>query len=89
MLCLCRRLPTAGTRPRPDGEAMLHPALQAEIARIESVGGWVDDGRVCGVLAVSRCAGCRAQLGLWTAASCSAAAAALFPLVWRSCCSSC
>ena len=28
---------------------------QAEIARIESVGGWVDDGRVCGVLAVSRC----------------------------------
>jgi serine/threonine protein phosphatase PrpC len=30
------------------------PEVQAEIARIESVGGWVDDGRVCGVLAVSR-----------------------------------
>ena len=32
-------------------------AVQAEIARIECVGGWVDDGRVCGVLAVSRRAG--------------------------------
>ena len=30
------------------------PEVQAEIARIEAVGGWVDDGRVCGVLAVSR-----------------------------------
>ncbi|KAL4458266.1 hypothetical protein ABPG75_013131 [Micractinium tetrahymenae] len=29
----------------------------AEIERIESVGGWVDDGRVCGVLAVSRAFG--------------------------------
>jgi hypothetical protein len=31
------------------------PGVVAEIERIESVGGWVDDGRVCGVLAVSRC----------------------------------
>ena len=30
------------------------PGVVAEIERIESVGGWVDDGRVCGVLAVSR-----------------------------------
>lgn len=30
------------------------PAVISEIQRIESVGGWVDDGRVCGVLAVSR-----------------------------------
>lgn len=30
------------------------PTVQAEIKRIEGVGGWVDDGRVCGVLAVSR-----------------------------------
>ncbi|KAL4422071.1 hypothetical protein ABPG77_001539 [Micractinium sp. CCAP 211/92] len=29
----------------------------AEIERIEAVGGWVDDGRVCGVLAVSRAFG--------------------------------
>lgn len=30
------------------------PNVLSEIERIESVGGWVDDGRVCGVLAVSR-----------------------------------
>lgn len=33
------------------------PNVLAEINRIESVGGWVDDGRVCGVLAVSRAFG--------------------------------
>lgn len=33
------------------------PGVVAEIERIESVGGWVDDGRVCGVLAVSRAFG--------------------------------
>lgn len=30
------------------------PTVLSEIERIEAVGGWVDDGRVCGVLAVSR-----------------------------------
>jgi serine/threonine protein phosphatase PrpC len=31
--------------------------VQAEIRRVNSTGGWVDDGRVCGVLAVSRAFG--------------------------------
>lgn len=31
--------------------------VSAETDRVESVGGWVDDGRVCGVLAVSRAFG--------------------------------
>ena len=33
-----------------------HPAALAEIERVEATGGWVDDGRVCSVLAV-RCVG--------------------------------
>ncbi|GLC42261.1 hypothetical protein PLESTF_001141700 [Pleodorina starrii] len=33
------------------------PDVSSEIERIKSVGGWVDDGRVCGVLAVSRAFG--------------------------------
>ncbi|KAG2423756.1 hypothetical protein HXX76_015032 [Chlamydomonas incerta] len=33
------------------------PDVSAEIERVKSVGGWVDDGRVCGVLAVSRAFG--------------------------------
>ncbi|KAG2452023.1 hypothetical protein HYH02_003061 [Chlamydomonas schloesseri] len=33
------------------------PDVTAEIERVKSVGGWVDDGRVCGVLAVSRAFG--------------------------------
>lgn len=33
------------------------PDVQAEVERVKSVGGWVDDGRVCGVLAVSRAFG--------------------------------
>lgn len=33
------------------------PAVESEISRIESVGGWIDDGRVCGILAVSRAFG--------------------------------
>lgn len=33
------------------------PGVQAEINRIKAVGGWVDDGRVCSVLAVSRAFG--------------------------------
>ncbi|GFR41583.1 hypothetical protein Agub_g2304, partial [Astrephomene gubernaculifera] len=33
------------------------PDVAAEIERVKSVGGWVDDGRVCGVLAVSRAFG--------------------------------
>lgn len=31
--------------------------VQSEIQRVESVGGWVEDGRVCGLLAVSRAFG--------------------------------
>ncbi|PNW84026.1 hypothetical protein CHLRE_04g218150v5 [Chlamydomonas reinhardtii] len=31
--------------------------VSAEIERVKSVGGWIDDGRVCGVLAVSRAFG--------------------------------
>jgi len=31
--------------------------VQAEVARVESVGGWVKDGRVCTILAVSRAFG--------------------------------
>lgn len=33
------------------------PEVQAEIDRIKATGGWVDDGRVCSVLAVSRAFG--------------------------------
>lgn len=33
------------------------PAAAAEIARVTGAGGWIDDGRVCGVLAVSRAFG--------------------------------
>ncbi|KXZ41169.1 hypothetical protein GPECTOR_693g836 [Gonium pectorale] len=33
------------------------PDVTAEIERIKAVGGWIDDGRVCGVLAVSRAFG--------------------------------
>ncbi|GLI66816.1 hypothetical protein VaNZ11_010785, partial [Volvox africanus] len=33
------------------------PDVTSEIERVKSVGGWVDDGRVCGVLAVSRAFG--------------------------------
>ncbi|MEW5301452.1 MAG: hypothetical protein WDW36_004312 [Sanguina aurantia] len=33
------------------------PLVQKEITRVKGVGGWVDDGRVCGVLAVSRAFG--------------------------------
>ena len=28
--------------------------MDAEVARVQSVGGWIEDGRVCDVLAVSR-----------------------------------
>lgn len=31
--------------------------VQAEIERVESVGGWISDGRVCDILAVSRAFG--------------------------------
>lgn len=32
-------------------------AIASEVERVESVGGWVEDGRVCGILAVSRAFG--------------------------------
>ena len=35
------------------------PAVEAEVARVEASGGWVSDGRVCDVLAVSRAFGDR------------------------------
>lgn len=31
--------------------------MDAEVARVEAAGGWVSDGRVCDVLAVSRAFG--------------------------------
>lgn len=31
--------------------------MKAEIERVKSAGGWVEDGRVCGLLAVSRAFG--------------------------------
>ena len=34
-------------------------AVEAEVARVEAAGGWVSDGRVCDVLAVSRAFGDR------------------------------
>ena len=33
------------------------PVVDSETARVLSAGGWVDDGRVCGILAVSRAFG--------------------------------
>lgn len=33
------------------------PAVHTEIARVKSAGGWIDEGRVCGILAVSRAFG--------------------------------
>lgn len=35
------------------------PTVESETERVESVGGWVGDGRVCDVLAVSRAFGDR------------------------------
>ena len=32
-------------------------SVEEEIARVESVGGWIADGRVCDILAVSRAFG--------------------------------
>ena len=42
------------TEHRLDGPS---PAAAAEVARVLAAGGWIDDGRVCGVLAVSRAFG--------------------------------
>ncbi|CAI7844563.1 unnamed protein product, partial [Closterium sp. NIES-53] len=39
---------------KPHGES---PIAKAEIKRIEKAGGWVSQGRVCGVIAVSRAFG--------------------------------
>ena len=36
---------------------MKGPAVLSEIERVKAAGGWVDDGRVCGLLAVSRAFG--------------------------------
>ena len=33
------------------------PSVVTEIERVEAVGGWIDDGRVCSILAVSRAFG--------------------------------
>jgi serine/threonine protein phosphatase PrpC len=44
------------TEHRVDGPS---PAAASEIGRVNAAGGWIDDGRVCGVLAVSRAFGDR------------------------------
>jgi serine/threonine protein phosphatase PrpC len=76
------------TEHRVDGRS---PASAGEVARVEAAGGWVDDGRVLGVLAVSRAfgdgglkrGGVKATLkqgvadGAWTADFARAAAARL------------
>lgn len=33
------------------------PVVESETERVEAAGGWIDDGRVCGILAVSRAFG--------------------------------
>ena len=33
------------------------PTVEAEVHRVESVGGWIEDGRVCDIIAVSRAFG--------------------------------
>lgn len=33
------------------------PVVESEVARVEAAGGWVDDGRVCDIIAVSRAFG--------------------------------
>ena len=33
------------------------PTVEAEVHRVEEVGGWIEDGRVCDVIAVSRAFG--------------------------------
>jgi len=55
-LVLCRngRAMDLTTEHRVYGKG---PAITAEIERVKSTGGWVDDGRVCGLLAVSRAFG--------------------------------
>ena len=35
------------------------PTVEAEVHRVEEVGGWIEDGRVCDVIAVSRAFGDR------------------------------
>ena len=35
------------------------PTVEAEVHRVEDVGGWIEDGRVCDVIAVSRAFGDR------------------------------
>lgn len=35
------------------------PTVEAEAHRVEEVGGWIEDGRVCDVIAVSRAFGDR------------------------------
>ena len=42
---------TAEHRPPPYG---LGEIAKREAQRIEAAGGWVDDGRICGILAVAR-----------------------------------
>lgn len=54
VLCRAGRAVDLSTEHRVWGKSA---TVLAEIERIESVGGWVDDGRVCGVLAVSRAFG--------------------------------
>jgi hypothetical protein len=33
------------------------PTVEAEVARVKAAGGWVEDGRVCDMIAVSRAFG--------------------------------
>lgn len=51
------------TRAETDVSVLVHrvegtgETVEAEVARVKGVGGWIEDGRVCDVLAVSRAFG--------------------------------
>lgn len=54
VLCRTGRAVNLSTEHRVYGQGQI---VESETLRIENSGGWVDDGRVCGILAVSRAFG--------------------------------
>lgn len=54
VLCRNGRAQDLSTEHRVEGGGK---TVEAEVARVEGVGGWIEDGRVCDVLAVSRAFG--------------------------------